>query len=114
VRRGAVFKIGYSVDIFMDQAKDFLQSEDWFRFQESVGHEIIRITDDGFSVGGIVHVLPIVGRYLYTPRWPQARNKEQGARSKETQRLLAAARRLGSGWVRVELETEEALVRTKE
>ena len=43
---------------------DFLQSEQWRKFQEAVG----RLT---FSVGGIniiEHELPIVGKYFYIPR----------------------------------------------
>lgn len=84
----------------------FLQSEYWLRFQESVGREVVRITDGGFSVCGIVHVLPVAGRYLYTPRVPTASiSNFQFSISK----LLAEARRIECGWVRVEPETEDAL-----
>ncbi len=87
----------------MDQKKDFLQSEGWLRFQESAGHQVIRITDDDFSIGGIVHSLPIAGKYLYTPRYPsQGISNFQFPISK----MLAEARRIGCGWVRVEPGTE--------
>jgi lipid II:glycine glycyltransferase (peptidoglycan interpeptide bridge formation enzyme) len=84
-------------------AVDFLQSEDWFRFQETAGHEIVRVMDGGFQFGGIVHALPIVGRYLYTPRFPAASCVMRHA---SIINLLASARSHGCGWVRVEPGTE--------
>ena len=87
----------------MDQKQDFLQSEDWLRFQEAAGYGVVRMTDDGFTVAGIVCSLPIAGKYLYTPRVPAASiSNFQFPISK----LLAEARRLGCGWVRVEPGTE--------
>jgi len=90
----------------MDQKKDFLQSEGWLRFQEAAGYEIVQVKDDGFSVGGIVHSLPIVGKYLYTPRYPS-----QGISNFKFQisKVIGEARSHGCGWVRMEPENEKVL-----
>lgn len=82
----------------MDQ---FLQTESWARFQESAGRPSLRIGGRAF---GFVHVLPLVGKYLYTPRWPFATTE-----SEERRELLDIAQRSNCGWVRVEPETEAAL-----
>ncbi|MCK9378521.1 MAG: peptidoglycan bridge formation glycyltransferase FemA/FemB family protein [Candidatus Moranbacteria bacterium] len=47
---------------------DFLQSEDWRKFQESVGCRTFGVFSGGFSVSIIEHKLPIVGNYFYAPR----------------------------------------------
>ena len=88
----------------MDQKRNFLQSEDWLRFQEAARREVVRMTDDGFTIAGIVHSLPIAGKYLYTPRFPWS-----GIPNTKYQipKLLALARGHGCGWVRMEPENEE-------
>ena len=83
----------------MDQKQDFLQSEDWLRFQEVAGYEVVRMTDDGFTVAGIVYSLPIAGKYLYTPRFPWS---EIPNTKYQIQRLLDSARSHGCGWIRIE------------
>ncbi len=79
---------------------EFLQSEAWAKLQVAAGHEAVRIGDDAY---GFVHVLPLVGRYLYTPRWPADGIKNQESRIKN---LLAEAEKVGAKWIRIEPETE--------
>lgn len=86
--------------------KSFLQSEDWLRFQEAAGHEVVRITDGDVSVGGIIHELPFAGKYLYAPRFTFS-GAENG--EKRMENLFAEARKHGCGWVRVEPGSEDIL-----
>lgn len=79
----------------------FLQSAAWARFQESAGRKSIR-TESGAH--GFVHALPLVGRYLYTPRWPSV-----GTGADELHGLLHIAKQSGIGWIRIEPEAEAAL-----
>lgn len=79
----------------------FLQTGSWARFQESVGRKSIR-TESGAH--GFVHALPLVGKYLYAPRWPSV-----GTGHEELRALLRSAEQAGCGWVRVEPETEALL-----
>lgn len=97
----------------MGQEEDFLQSEVWLRFQESAGHGIIRVTDGGVSVGGIVHLLPIAGKYLYTPRFPWSgipntppKADQSWAGNFQLSKLVEEAKKRNCGWMRVEPETE--------
>ncbi len=94
----------------MNQGNDFLQSEEWFRFQEAAGNEVVRMMVGGFSFGGIMYSLPLAGRYLYTPRWPDVRVTSRESR---VTKLIDEARRLGCGWVRVEPVDEEVLERIR-
>ncbi|MBP5994033.1 MAG: peptidoglycan bridge formation glycyltransferase FemA/FemB family protein [Candidatus Moranbacteria bacterium] len=80
----------------------FLQSVAWARFQESAGRKSIRTEGGAY---GFVHALPLVGTYLYTPRWPLS-----GTGNDERRALLRSAEQAGCGWLRVEPETEAALV----
>ena len=89
-----------------NRPSDFLQSDEWFRFQEAAGNEVVRMSDDGLSFGGIIYSLPLAGRYLYTPRFPSARVTSHESR---VTKLIDEARRLGCGWVRVEPESVEVL-----
>lgn len=108
----------------MMSKREFLQSDAWVRLQAAAGHEAVGLPDGGH---GFVHVLPMVGRYMYTPRWPFGSNKIQDTRYKEdpsdkkqeTSRtefsvLIEAAKRVGAKWIRIEPETEEALNTLKE
>jgi peptidoglycan pentaglycine glycine transferase (the first glycine) len=83
---------------------EFLQSEAWAKLQEAAGHGVVRIGDDAY---GFVHVLPFVGRYLYTPRWPM-----NGTIKKEYDGIseaIEAAKKSGAKWIRLEPEGEKAL-----
>jgi lipid II:glycine glycyltransferase (peptidoglycan interpeptide bridge formation enzyme) len=58
---------------------ELLQSEEWMRFQEVAGHRVVRFGDSDWSANGVVHTLPIVGKYLYVPRGPRSVNSKQRA-----------------------------------
>lgn len=78
--------------------------------QEATGKQIVSFAENGFSANGIVHELPLVGKYLYVPRGPRTVNKEQSANIKPAiERLIEIAREKNAKWVRIEPETEELL-----
>ncbi len=112
--------------------KDFLQSEEWRKFQESVGKRtfvipspliLLPITGEGeldFSASIIEHKLPIVGNYFYIPRGPiiseqESVNNEQGIKKLDSNseagmtKLLDLARENNASWVRFDAENEEML-----
>lgn len=80
---------------------NFLQSEEWASFQEANGHQSIHLADEGY---GFVHELPLIGKYLYMPRWPFGKTNKR-----MLQGLLETAKKAQCGWVRVEPETKEIL-----
>lgn len=82
---------------------NFLQSPEWARFQEMNGREVVR-TESG--VYGFVHTLPIVGAYLYLPRFPGGNISDAQSILKD---LVSLAQQKKFGWIRVEPETEEIL-----
>lgn len=94
----------------MDQEIEFLQSESWLAFQEAIGKKTIRFSDGEFSANGIIHELPLVGRYLYVPRGPIAGTENREASIKNGIRtLLEKAQENRVGWIRIEPETETLL-----
>jgi lipid II:glycine glycyltransferase (peptidoglycan interpeptide bridge formation enzyme) len=88
----------------MMSKREFLQSDAWARLQVAAGHEAVGLPDGGH---GFVHALPLVGRYLYTPRWPSGQFPISNF---QFPNLLADAKKKGYKWVRIEPETEEILV----
>jgi peptidoglycan pentaglycine glycine transferase (the first glycine) len=89
----------------------FLQSAEWRKFQENVGHKAYFIENEGFSASIIGHELPIVGKYLYVPRGPVVTvigNQELGIRN-GIQNLVDLAKKENAGWIRIEPENEETL-----
>ncbi|EKD46918.1 MAG: methicillin resistance protein [uncultured bacterium] len=106
--------------------EDFLQSEQWRKFQEAVGRKIHLIEREGFSASIVEHVLPIVGKYFYVPRGPiltnhklQISNSRQNPNdkmqaSKGMQELVELAKKENAGWVRIEPEDEKVLELMKE
>lgn len=89
----------------MDQ---FLQTESWARFQESAGRKFI-CTESG--VYGFVHTLPLVGSYLYFPKYPW---KDISNFKFQISQILTEARKRNISWIRVEPENESLLVELKE
>ena len=94
----------------MMDKKEFLQSDAWARLQAAAGHEAVRIGNDAY---GFVHVLPLVGRYLYTPRFPAASISNFPAyrtgRQFPISKLIEAAKKADCRWIRIEPMTEEVL-----
>ncbi len=95
----------------MNQEQEFLQSKEWLRFQAAVGRETISFSSDDFLANGIIHRLPIVGRYLYVPRGPVCHNFQFSIFNfqKNLEKLIKKARESKVGWIRIEPETEELL-----
>ena len=85
---------------------DFLQSEEWRKFQESAGSRTFHVEKDGLWANIIEHRLPIVGRYFYVPRWPLNRslNYELGIKN-----IIELAKKEEVGWIRIDPENEEVL-----
>lgn len=83
--------------------KNLLQSDRWKHFQEENGFKTVQLPDSF----GIVYNLPLVGQYLYTPRWP-VENQESKIKN---QKLLIEklAKESRAGWVRVEPTDDTAL-----
>ena len=112
---------------FMENKKDFLQSNEWRKFQEAVGRKTFCVTSpqpspykgEGvveFSASIIEHSLPIVGRYFYIPKGPvilakagiQSLKLDSGSKAGMTQ-LFDLAKKEKAGWIRIEPENEEIL-----
>lgn len=56
---------------------------------------------------GLVHTLPVVGCYLYTPKWPAENQKSKIKNQKALLESIASEAHVG--WIRIEPETEELL-----
>lgn len=84
----------------MDQ---FLQSESWAHFREVYGQKSVKLGDGAY---GFVHTLPMVGTYLYIPRWPNKQNQAVGELQKNQEALIRTGRDLGVGWIRIDPETD--------
>jgi lipid II:glycine glycyltransferase (peptidoglycan interpeptide bridge formation enzyme) len=111
---------------------DFLQSEEWRKFQETVGRRTFRI-DFGpariatQSVAGganiIEHKLSLVGSYFYMPHWPSAKifnfqffppRRDPAKAVAIFNELLKLAKENNIGWIRFDPKSEEALNLVKE
>jgi peptidoglycan pentaglycine glycine transferase (the first glycine) len=113
----------------------FLQSEEWRRFQESVGHKTYNISTSSvsrplsgleppspykgegnieFHANIIEHTLPVVGKYFYIPRGPiinyqlSISNKFSIFNDQFT-KLIELAKKENAGWIRIEPATDEIL-----
>ena len=108
---------------------DFLQSEEWRKFQEATGKRTFHISsqkspssplasirrsghfekgEDLFWANIIEHKLPIVGKYLYIPRGPVI--SEQGiVNSKQYLTLINLAKKENAGWVRFDANDSHIL-----
>ena len=51
--------------------KSFLQTEDWLKFQESVGHKTWRFDDGKIRTNIIKLGLPLGKSFLYLPHGPE-------------------------------------------
>ena len=117
---------------------EFLQSQCWREFQESVGQRTFSVESRDFSASIIQHVLPIVGKYFYCPRGPvasaaaeefpisnlsadkagfQIPDKSQFLNDKiksGMQELVELARKNNAGWIRIEPNDDNFLNLIKE
>ena len=90
---------------------EFLQSSEWLRLQEATGKSVVPFEEGDFVANGIVHSLPLVGKYLYIPRGPRQSNDQSpnSTFQKNIQKLVEEAKEKKMKWVRIEPETEEIL-----
>lgn len=98
----------------MYKQTEFLQSEQWLAFQEATGKEVVRFSEGEFLANGIVHQLPLAGKYLYVPRGPIMRIGNSEFRiGNRMRRLIEKAEEKRLGWIRIEPKTEAILAGIK-
>ncbi|MBP7060531.1 MAG: peptidoglycan bridge formation glycyltransferase FemA/FemB family protein [Candidatus Moranbacteria bacterium] len=90
---------------------EFLQSPEWLRFQEATGKEILPMSEGDFLANGIIHTLPVVGRYVYVPRGPVFENAKLQMPNVKTgiETLVVLAKEKRAKWIRIEPETDQLL-----
>ncbi|MFA4817854.1 MAG: peptidoglycan bridge formation glycyltransferase FemA/FemB family protein [Parcubacteria group bacterium] len=76
--------------------RDFLQSEEWRKFQEATGKKTFNISTDGFWANIIEHQLPIVGKYFYVPRGPLGEVKMED--------VINLAKKEKANWIRIDVD----------
>jgi len=74
---------------------DFLQSNQWRKFQEAVGRKTYLIDSNDFYASIIEHTLPIVGRYFYVHRGPIFNNQKTRKNNQEIEELISLAKKKG-------------------
>jgi len=116
-------KKSYSEEFIQTNSPDggFLQSNEWQKFQESVGRKTFTISENNFHANIIEHVLPMVGKYLYIPRGPIICHPERSEGSLDSSRSLSAlgglgmtetinlAKRENISWIRFDANDQEIL-----
>lgn len=86
----------------------FLQSGLWRAFQETTKRTTILIEGDGYRIMGVIHSLPMIGRYLYIPRGPVMKG-DSTEKEAIADKLRQAAEETRSGFVRIEPTSGEEL-----
>jgi peptidoglycan pentaglycine glycine transferase (the first glycine) len=85
----------------------FLQSVEWRKFQESVGHNTFNIQSEDFSASIIEHKLPIAGKYFYIPHGP-IYNLQFTIYNKlsifndQIKKIIELAKKNNIGWIRID------------
>lgn len=88
---------------------NFLQSDEWKKFQKAAGRKTFFISSDDLSASIVEHKLPIIGKYFYVPRGPviQMTNDELQM-TNFFEKIIDLAKNNNIGWVRIEPEDEKA------
>jgi len=96
----------------------FLQSDEWRKFQGSVGRRTFYVASDNFQANIVEHKLPIVGRYFYIPRGPIFCHPELGSGSNKKldsgtetgmTEVINLAKRNNAGWIRFDANNANML-----
>lgn len=87
--------------------KNFLQSEEWRKFQESVERRTFHIESNGNYINTIEHKLPIVGNYFYVPRLQLVTHNSQLVTKDLFKKIIKLAKKEKAGWVRIEPASEK-------
>jgi peptidoglycan pentaglycine glycine transferase (the first glycine) len=74
----------------------FLQSDEWRKFQESVGCKTFCVSDEGFYASIIEHQLPVAGKYFYIPRGPLGEGKMED--------VINLAKKEKANWIRIDVD----------
>ena len=85
--------------------KEFLQSDEWRKFQEAFGRRTFSISSKNFSASIIEHNLPIVGKYFYIPKGPIFKGEDK----EKINELIELARSNSTGWIRFDPADEKML-----
>ncbi|MFZ2193866.1 MAG: peptidoglycan bridge formation glycyltransferase FemA/FemB family protein [Candidatus Moraniibacteriota bacterium] len=88
--------------------RDFLQSNEWQKFQEAVERKIFSVCDGDFSASIVEHSLPIVGKYLYIPHGPII-SEQESINKEQFKKLLDLAIKNEAGWIRIDPENNDIL-----
>jgi len=102
---------------------DFLQSEEWRKFQENVGRKTFHVSyphpsplpegegDFSFWANVIEHKLPIVGKYFYIPRGPvlSADAEKFLIFNFQFSKIIELAKKENAGWIRFDANNKEFL-----
>lgn len=83
---------------------NFLQTEEWKQLEEANGRQSIQLSGGAM---GFVHELPVVGKYLYFPRWPDQDGLLETPNIANEITSLAHEKKFG--WVRIEPVTQALL-----
>lgn len=73
---------------------EFLQSEQWRKFQEATGKKTFHLEGGKFWANIIEHQLPIVGKYFYIPRGPLGKGM--------LDEVVKLAKKEKAGWIRID------------
>jgi len=93
----------------MENINEFLQSDQWRKFQESVGRKTFCISKDNFYASIIEHKLPIAGKYFYVPRGPVCRldslpTGQAGSTLLGMTELINLAKKEKASWIRIDTD----------
>ncbi len=91
---------------------DFLQSEDWRKFQESVGRRTFKISSGDFNASIIEHKLPIAGNYFYAPRGfviPAEAGIQDAGCKLLIKDIFNLAKKEKVNWIRFDAENKDVL-----
>ncbi len=98
---------------------DFLQSEEWRKFQEAAGKRTFHLDlphpnpllkgegEFGFWANIVEHTLPIIGKYFYVPRGPIMKLDPSALLGMTN--IIDLAKKEKAGWIRFDPESGEIL-----
>ncbi len=91
--------------------KNFLQSEEWRKFQESFGRQTFSLRDKNFCLNIIEHKLLGAGKYFYIPRpdFNFLNSDDYDKVKKIFSEIFVLTRKNNSGWIRFDAEDEKTL-----
>jgi lipid II:glycine glycyltransferase (peptidoglycan interpeptide bridge formation enzyme) len=100
---------------------EFLQSEDWRKFQESVGRKTFHSEGENFWANIILHTLPVAGNYFYVPRGPILENQKSKIKNQNDNEkfkndlndIINLAKENKAGWIRIDPGNAEILENIK-